>query len=356
MGGASSKDNYKKSIAYEQALIKKTWGKIENNLQYHANVFFTEFCEVNPQYIKYFTFDPDMPLTLDADTSKKFMTIMDTIGFLLVNFLNKPKQVKHIIGYVAMIHKDMNITRIDMTNFSENLIKYITSTFPKFITNEYQNIIAKYIKYVTDEISRSIEDIKKNEMRFNLVLSRRHNSLLTHCLCKEELIYGCKLDYWNERKRVWEERLEEWKLKVRTPVDSSKCSSTDEDIMPIGKSKIEDTTPDHEGSIHVWEPRDSSGTGISKTTVRFLTRDDSIQFSPNRKRVIVRTKKSGQTNYEIIETSNLTDQSARPPLSVKEKLFENQPTASTSVVSSSPVVDSEARKRRRQRASTLNND
>ncbi|KAG8042165.1 hypothetical protein G9C98_000156 [Cotesia typhae] len=58
---------------------------------------------------------------------------------------------------------------------SENLIKYITSTFPKFITNEYQNIIAKYIKYVTDEISQSIEDIKKNEMRFNLVFSRRHN-------------------------------------------------------------------------------------------------------------------------------------------------------------------------------------
>ncbi|CAD6201460.1 GSCOCG00000260001-RA-CDS, partial [Cotesia congregata] len=106
--------------------------------------------------------------------------------------------------------------------------------------------------------------------------------------------------------------------------------------MPIGKSKIEDTTPDHEASIHVWEPRDSSGTGISKIT------DDSIQFSSNRRRVIVRTKKSGQTNYDIIETSNLTDQPARPQLSVKEKIFENHPTTSTSAVSSSPVVDSEA--------------
>lgn len=41
--------------------------------------------------------------------------------------------------------------------------------------------------------------------------------------------------------------------------------------MPIGKSKIEDIPPDREGSIHVWESRDSSGTGISKITVRFLT-------------------------------------------------------------------------------------
>lgn len=95
---------------------------------------------------------------------------------------------------------------------------------------------------------------------------------------------------------------------------------------------------------------------ISYLSFNFFAQDDSIPFSPNRRRVIVRTKKSGQTNYDIIETSNLTDQSARLQLSVKEKIFENQPTASTSAVSSSPVVDSEARKRRRQRTSTLNND
>lgn len=56
-----------------------------------------------------------MPLTLDADTSKRFMIIMETMGYLLIYFLNKPKQVKHVIGYVAMVHKDMDITRADMT-------------------------------------------------------------------------------------------------------------------------------------------------------------------------------------------------------------------------------------------------
>ncbi|XP_008544185.1 uncharacterized protein LOC103568926 [Microplitis demolitor] len=351
MGGTSSKDNYRKSIATEQVLIKKTWSKVEDNLQYHANVFFTEFCEAYPQYVKYFTFDPDMPLTLDADTSKRFMIIMETMGYLLIYFLNKPKQVKHVIGYVAMVHKDMDITRADMTNFRENLIKYITSTFPKLITSENENVIAKYIRYITDEISQSIEDFKKNESRINFEFSKSHNGLLTHCLCREKLIYGCKLDYWNERKRVWEERLEEWKLKVRTPVDPSNRSSTDEDIMPIRKSKFEDAVTDHEESIRVWEPRDSSGTGISKIT------DDSVQISQNRRRVTLKMKKSGQTNYDVIEIVNPTEQSAkRQQLLMKEKKLSDNEPASTSVASSPLVVDSEARKRRRQLLSTLNND
>lgn len=85
--------------------------------------------------------------------------------------------------------------------------------------------------------------------------------------------------------------------------------------------------------------------------------DDSVQISQNRRRVTLKMKKSGQTNYDVIEIVNPTEQSAkRQQLLMKEKKLSDNEPASTSVASSPLVVDSEARKRRRQLLSTLNND
>lgn len=55
-----------------------------------------------------------MPLTLDAHISSHFSIIMETMGYLMIDFYNKPKEFNYFIGYIAMVHKDMNLIRADL--------------------------------------------------------------------------------------------------------------------------------------------------------------------------------------------------------------------------------------------------
>lgn len=68
-----------------------------------------------PQYTKYFTLDPEMPLTIDVHITTHFSIIMETIGYLVVDYYKNRKQHDFFIGYIAMVHKDMNLIHRDMS-------------------------------------------------------------------------------------------------------------------------------------------------------------------------------------------------------------------------------------------------
>lgn len=74
----------------------------------------SSFSESYPQYMKYFTLEPRLPVNFDARTTAKFAVIMEAIGYLILDFNNKPKQLDRFIGYLAMVHKDMRLNEQDM--------------------------------------------------------------------------------------------------------------------------------------------------------------------------------------------------------------------------------------------------
>lgn len=72
------------------------------------------FCETYPQYVKFFTLESRLPANFDARTTAKFSIIMETMGYLLLDFNNKPRRLDQFVGYIAMIHKDMRLDEQDM--------------------------------------------------------------------------------------------------------------------------------------------------------------------------------------------------------------------------------------------------
>lgn len=39
---------------------------------------------------------------------------METMGYLLLDFNDKPKRLDRFVGYIAMVHKDMQLNEQDM--------------------------------------------------------------------------------------------------------------------------------------------------------------------------------------------------------------------------------------------------
>ncbi|XP_035721574.1 uncharacterized protein LOC118441379 isoform X2 [Vespa mandarinia] len=111
---SSSIQNYYKLSYEEYWLIKQLWKDIENKPQYYGNLFFTSFLRTHPQYIKYYTLNPHVPLGVDIRLCAKFTLIMEAIGYLILDVYKNRKQLDRLVGYVAMIHKDMRLNKEDM--------------------------------------------------------------------------------------------------------------------------------------------------------------------------------------------------------------------------------------------------
>ncbi|KAK2586290.1 hypothetical protein KPH14_001543 [Odynerus spinipes] len=107
--------DYYKLSSEEYTLIKQLWTEIEDKPQYYGNLFFTSFLGVYPQYIKYYTLNPHVPLSVDVRLTAKFTVIMEAIGYLMLDVYRNRKQLDRLVGYVAMVHKDMRLDKQDMT-------------------------------------------------------------------------------------------------------------------------------------------------------------------------------------------------------------------------------------------------
>lgn len=72
------------------------------------------FCERHPQYVKFFTQESKLHLSYDTRVTAKFTIIVESLGYLLLDFNKKPKQLDRLVGYIAMVHKDMRLVEQDM--------------------------------------------------------------------------------------------------------------------------------------------------------------------------------------------------------------------------------------------------
>lgn len=56
-----------------------------------------------------------IPLGVDVRLCAKFTLIMEAIGYLVVDVYRNRRQLDRLVGYVAMVHKDMRLDKEDMT-------------------------------------------------------------------------------------------------------------------------------------------------------------------------------------------------------------------------------------------------
>ncbi|XP_011308606.1 uncharacterized protein [Fopius arisanus] len=269
-------------------VMKQIWSGIEKNPQYHANLFF----------IGYFTTDPDIPLSIDARTSAKFRLIMEALGYLLLDTYNKPNQLEYITGYIAMIHKDMELISADMFNFGASLVHYLTITFPQSMSPNCQSIVSGYIHNILDGISRKLEDFRETDIRTNIT-GNSDDIPLKWKIClksrgrlrwrsKSASIYGHTVDYWMERKRKWDERLESWRCHDHGTTTKIEVSPS-EDIprVKIGEATVEDIGSHADQFLKSY--------GVIEEIKR-------TSCESRRRRPTLMTKKSGEMQYKVVET------------------------------------------------------
>lgn len=126
--GKSQRITSKQTIqlnAKEHALIRTLWTRIEFEPKVHGTGFYLRFFAKYPQYIKYFITDPiGDNVSPDALMLVKFTVVMEMLGYLILDFYNKPKEFVKLIGYIGMIHKDMDIGREDVNvRFKKPLVQ-----------------------------------------------------------------------------------------------------------------------------------------------------------------------------------------------------------------------------------------
>lgn len=120
--------------------------------------------------MKYFEED-DIPVSFqEAKIKKKFAMICDVVSALFVDYNNRPSQRNYLVGYIAMVHKDMGLTLEDMeVNYNSSCINSCESvlqfnklyyvSFTELYVRLYQNLncrIAEHndrgVHYSTDKI------------------------------------------------------------------------------------------------------------------------------------------------------------------------------------------------------------
>ncbi|XP_063995782.1 uncharacterized protein LOC135173085 [Diachasmimorpha longicaudata] len=227
-------------------VMKQVWSGIDKNPQYHANLFFISLCKKYPQYSKYFTTEQNVPLSVDARTSAKFRLIIEALGYLLLDSYKKQDQSDYITGYIAMVHKDMDLMRSDMFNFGESLIDYLAATFPRSMTPDCQNIVSGYIHNLLNEISQKMEALREDDVNAtDFARQNEKRSVKERLRRRSDSIYGHPVEYWVERKHQWEERLDSWRrqaegvnseIEVPAPEEVPKEATKEVAIACVGSS------------------------------------------------------------------------------------------------------------------------
>lgn len=126
----------------------------------------------------------------------KFSVIMETIGYLFLDFNKKPKKLDRLVAYIAMVHKDMQLDEEDLNvcrfflflllflrifykyriyicywvlsskvcflssshsisviqNFMSALIEYLLRTCPMHMTTQCQEAMSKFTNSVVHEL------------------------------------------------------------------------------------------------------------------------------------------------------------------------------------------------------------
>nr|KAF7415475.1 hypothetical protein H0235_012067 [Vespula pensylvanica] len=249
---SSSIQNYYKLSHEEYSLIKQLWKEIESKPQYYGNLFFTSFLGTYPQYIKYYTLNQHIPLGVDVRLCAKFTLIMEAIGYLVVDVYRNRRQLDRLVGYVAMVHKDMRLDKEDMTNFEMSFLQYLERTFPMYMTGKCQKAMKLYLNSIINGIVNKMEKFRHYDMTDTEI---RPKSTMT---------------YWNDRKKDWDMILNMWSVE-NSAMDQWLDPSIRNNSATAHTSEIEDETTEL--------PESKVEHNNNKNTVKFekTTNDDKKQ-------------------------------------------------------------------------------
>nr|XP_012220992.1 PREDICTED: uncharacterized protein LOC105671417 [Linepithema humile] len=153
--------DYYRFSAEEYALVKKVWSGIEINPQFHGNAWLMSFCKAYPQYVKFFTLEPNLLVIFDAHTMTKFSVIMETMGYLLLDFNDRPKRLDRFVGYIAMVHKDMRLDEQDMCNLVTSLFEYLSQTYPAQMTSQCREAMSRFMDKIIKQLSIKMEAFRR---------------------------------------------------------------------------------------------------------------------------------------------------------------------------------------------------
>lgn len=75
--------------------------------------------------MKYFEDESIPEFVQEAKIKKKFTSICDTLCTLFVDYHDRPSKRDYLIGYIAMVHKDMGLTLQDLNVSLRERILYL---------------------------------------------------------------------------------------------------------------------------------------------------------------------------------------------------------------------------------------
>ncbi|XP_026669089.1 uncharacterized protein LOC113463807 isoform X1 [Ceratina calcarata] len=182
--------------------------------------------------MKYFEDESIPEFVREAKIKKKFTSVCDTLCTLFADYHDKPSKRVYLIGYIAMIHKDMGLTLQDLNDFMSDLTEALMIELPDIMTVEHENAQNKYFSMLAETLLKFMEeqDEKQDQLLrsghgmkkvFFILRSRYRNSIETRTkLCRQcfpwnvepemRLMYGYPLKYWLHKKQYWEYRRAIW--------------------------------------------------------------------------------------------------------------------------------------------------
>ncbi|XP_076653037.1 uncharacterized protein LOC143359174 [Halictus rubicundus] len=191
-------------------IIKAIWKTVEKDSAYYGFAMCTTLFKNYPQYAKYFEDEAIPEFVREAKVKKKFTTICDIVSALFINYNIKPAQRDYLLGYIAMIHKDMGLAIQDFENFISCIVEALCTELPQLMTSENVIVQIKYFNILSETMLLLMEKhrAKIDEMTR---AGAKNDKGCSPCFAKEpDLIYNYPLKYWMYKKRYWEYRRAVW--------------------------------------------------------------------------------------------------------------------------------------------------
>ncbi|XP_076248676.1 uncharacterized protein LOC143188353 [Calliopsis andreniformis] len=205
------RDLISRTECHDFDVIKRIWQIVEKNSPYYGFAFSTVLFKNHPQYAKYFEEEAIPEFVQEAKLKKKFAVIYDIVSALFIDYQDKPVQREYLLGYIAMVHKDMGLTLKDFENFMSDLLETLVIELPHVMSEDYIVIQLKYLNDLTKILMNLMDQHRK---RIEHLLTRKRTLLKKCCPWlhnpQSQIIYGFPLKYWLYKKRYWEYRRAIW--------------------------------------------------------------------------------------------------------------------------------------------------
>ncbi|XP_026669090.1 uncharacterized protein LOC113463807 isoform X2 [Ceratina calcarata] len=160
--------------------------------------------------MKYFEDESIPEFVREAKIKKKFTSVCDTLCTLFADYHDKPSKRVYLIGYIAMIHKDMGLTLQDLNDFMSDLTEALMIELPDIMTVEHENAQNKYFSMLAETLLKFMEE--QDEKQDQLLRSGHGMKKCFPWNVEPEmrLMYGYPLKYWLHKKQYWEYRRAIW--------------------------------------------------------------------------------------------------------------------------------------------------